>query len=169
MKKILVVDDEQDLCSLVKKSLEKTGKYIVVTTSLPEEVLGLCAREKPDLILLDIVMPNMDGNEILASLKKQKPQASKPLIVVTSGLGEMVYLERSDKWRWLPNRKVVHERGRIIEEKEAHRAALEYGVDDFIAKPFSPGTLRAVVQEVFDKREKKQKEKDGGQENGVEG
>lgn len=148
MKKILVVDDEQDLCSMVKKSLERTGEYQVVATSQPEEVLGLCQAEKPDLLLLDIVMPNLKGTEIIKALR-EKPETKRLLIVVTSGLGEMVYFDKKEEWKWLPNRPVVQERGEVIKERSAERAAAAYGVDDFLAKPFSPETLRNVVKEVL--------------------
>ena len=148
MQRILIVDDEQDVCSLMQRCLEKTGQYEVMATSIPEEVLGLCRREKPDMIILDIVMPNVDGTEIIHSLKEDA-STNNMLIIVTSGMGEMVYEEKKDKWRWLPNRPVVHERGEVVNEKSPARASQAYGVDDYIAKPFTPDTLLNVVREVF--------------------
>lgn len=148
MKKILVIDDEQDLCYLVKRTLERAGDYEVVTTSIPEDVLHLCSQEKPDLVLLDIVMPNVDGRDILKEIR-ESPETGDPLVIVTSGLGEMVYDKDQDKWNWMPNQPVVHERGDVIKERSAERAAKAYGADDFLAKPFSPGTLLRVVKEVF--------------------
>jgi CheY-like chemotaxis protein len=159
MKKILVVDDEQDLCFLIQKSLEKTGEYTVLTTSVPEDVINICIREKPDLILLDIVMPNVNGTEILHALRTN-PQTASILIIVTSGYGEMVYYKRHDQWKWEPNRPLVHERGEVVKEHSAERAAQAYGADDFLAKPFSPQTLLTVIREIFEKAPQKKKEAD---------
>ena len=153
MKKILIVDDEPDICFFVKKVLERTGKYQVLSSTIPEDAVNICRREKPDLLLLDIVMPHMKGTEIIRQIKSD-PDASRMIVVVTSGQGEMVYEEHHDKWRWLPNRPIVRERGDdIIRERSAERASKAYGVDDYLAKPFSPETLLRVMEEVFARAE----------------
>ena len=103
MKKILIVDDEQDICQLVQKTLERTDLYNVISTTLPESVVDLCKSEKPDLIVLDIVMPNMNGREIIKELRNDEATINI-MIVVTSGLGEMIYVDKKQEWRWLPNR-----------------------------------------------------------------
>ena len=155
MKKILVVDDEKDLCILVARYLDRVEDYEVLSTSDPTEVMELCLGEQPDLIILDLVMPGVDGRDIILQLKKDS-RTSSILIIVTSGLGEMVYHELGEKWRWEPNRSVVKERSDdLVKEKSAEKAADSYGVDDFIAKPFAPSTLLAVVSEVFKKNEEK--------------
>jgi PleD family two-component response regulator len=159
MKKILVVDDEEDLCFYVKRALERTGQYQVHTTSHPEEVFVYCQNEKPNLILLDVVMPNLKGTEIVKVLK-DNPETRQILIIVTSGLGEMVYSKNKDEWKWLPNRPIVQDRGEIIKERSSERAAAAYGVDDYIAKPFKPETLVQVVNEVFARSEKNQPNKE---------
>jgi CheY-like chemotaxis protein len=68
-KKILLVDDEKNFCTLLKMNLEKRGPFEVLTTSNPQEVLKLAKAIKPDLILLDILMPEMDGMTLAAALK----------------------------------------------------------------------------------------------------
>ncbi|MBA4373749.1 MAG: response regulator [Thermodesulfovibrio sp.] len=68
-KKILLVDDEKNFCTLLKMNLEKRGPFEVLTTSNPQEVLKLAKANKPDLILLDILMPEMDGMTLAAALK----------------------------------------------------------------------------------------------------
>lgn len=151
MKKILVVDDEEDLCYYVKRILERTGEYTVISTSLPEGAIDLCRSERPDLILVDIVMPHFQGTEIIRQLKLD-PELSKILIVVASGQGEMVYYRHNNEWKWQPNRPVVYERGEVVQEHNAQRAAEAYGVDDFLSKPFSPETLIEVLQEVFERK-----------------
>lgn len=163
MKKILVVDDEEDLCFYVKRTLERTGEFNVITSSHPEQTLHLCQSEKPDLILLDVVMPNLNGTEVIKSLQ-ENPETKKILIVVTSGLGEMVYSKFDNKWKWESNRPVVQQRGEVIKEHSAERAAAAYGVADYLAKPFSPATLLTVVKEVLKRgeQEKDQEETSSG-------
>ncbi|MFA5087841.1 MAG: response regulator [Candidatus Omnitrophota bacterium] len=154
-KKILVVDDEADLCALIKRFLEATGRYSVITTTLPEEAEGICKKEKPDLVLLDIVMPQMKGTELIKILRTD-PQTSRIKIVVTSGGGEMTYSREEKKWSWQPNRPLVYERGEIFKEKSHSLAAERYGVDDYLAKPFPPAFLLQVVDDLFnnDKNDK---------------
>jgi len=55
--KVIVIDDEDDICFLVRERLKRSGKYEVVTTTDPFEGEKLCKQIKPDLILLDVVMP----------------------------------------------------------------------------------------------------------------
>ncbi len=149
MKKILVVDDEADLCELVQGSLQKTGEYIVRAVSDPEQVMDICREFKPDLILLDIVMPKLKGTDLIKALRRS-PESRRVRIIVTSGLGEMVYSKKKDEWKWEPNRQLIAERGDdVVKEKSAERAAAAYGVDDYLAKPFKPDLLRQVVKDVL--------------------
>ncbi|MFA5260040.1 MAG: response regulator [Candidatus Omnitrophota bacterium] len=151
MKKILVVDDEADLCELVQGSLQKTGEYIVETVSDPERVIDKCRDFKPDLILLDIVMPKLKGTDLIKELRRDR-DLGRVRIIVTSGLGEMVYSKKKDEWKWQPNRQLIAERGGdVVREKSAERAAAAYGVDDYLAKPFKPELLRQVVKDVLAK------------------
>ncbi|HOY09540.1 MAG TPA: response regulator [Candidatus Omnitrophota bacterium] len=154
MKKILVVDDEADLCELVQGSLQKTGEYVVEAVSDPEKVIDKCKDFKPDLILLDIVMPKLNGTDLIKELRRDRDLA-RVRIVVTSGLGEMVYSKKKDEWKWQPNRQLIAERGEdIVREKSAERAAAAYGVDDYLAKPFKPELLRQVVKDVLEQGDK---------------
>ena len=95
MKKILVVDDEEHLCELMKKCLEESGNFSVTTTSSPIEALKICKSQKPDLIILDVVMPEMEGPEVVRTLKKD-PSTNNIKIIVTSGGGEMVFDHTQD-------------------------------------------------------------------------
>ena len=148
MKKILIVDDEQDIGRLVMRCLAKTGLYEVTFTSLPEEAEQLCSELMPDLVLLDLVMPGVAGEDLIKRIK-QHPELKDARIIVTSGLGEMTYHQKKDEWKWEPNRPIVRERGPVEKEHSASRMAEKLGVDDFIAKPFSPQTLLSVVDEVL--------------------
>lgn len=153
MKNILIVDDEAELCEMLKKCLVKTGLYEVSTTTFPQEVLPLCRQFHPDLILLDVVMPHIKGTDLIKELK-ESPDTKDIFIVVNSGLGEMVYHEKKDQWKWEPNRDIVQNRGEVIHEHHAEEAAKAYGVDDFIAKPFSRETLLSVLNDVLSRTKK---------------
>ncbi|MEW6406088.1 MAG: response regulator transcription factor, partial [Chloroflexota bacterium] len=79
-KKILVVDDEKRLVSLVSDYLRQSG-YRVVTAYDGKEALTVARREKPDLIILDVMMPEMDGYEFMQSHRKE---ANTPIILLTA-------------------------------------------------------------------------------------
>ncbi|MDP8253880.1 MAG: response regulator [Candidatus Kaelpia aquatica] len=70
MKKILIIDDEDDLCQLTKLRLEKTGKFEVLTSAGGTQGIKLAKEKHPDLILLDVLMPLMSGPEVAECLLK---------------------------------------------------------------------------------------------------
>ncbi|RKQ32946.1 response regulator YycF [Oceanobacillus halophilus] len=78
--KILVVDDEQPIADILKFNLEKEG-YQVVCAHDGDEAIKLAESEKPDLILLDIMLPNKDGNEVLREVRKTQ---TMPIIMLTA-------------------------------------------------------------------------------------
>src|SRR5258708_12662296 len=82
MRTILIVDDEKDILDLVKYNLQKEG-YAVLTARSGKEALEL-ARRQPDLILLDIMMPEYDGLEVLKRPKKDNRTATIPDVFLTS-------------------------------------------------------------------------------------
>ena len=83
MKKILIVDDEQDIRELLKKRLEQ-NKFIAITAADGQEVLDICKTNKPDLVLLDIAMPEMDGYETCGKLKQDKETSGIPVLFLTA-------------------------------------------------------------------------------------
>lgn len=91
--KILVVDDEPDVLLIVKTGLEMEG-YQVVTASDGEEALGAAREERPDLILLDVMMPKMDGFEVLGKLKEDEAMATVPVIMLT-GLSDRTKIQKA--------------------------------------------------------------------------
>lgn len=82
-RKILVVDDEPDVVRILSKSLMLNG-YEVITANDGLECLAKAENELPDLILLDNVMPNMDGQTVLAKLKASRKTEGIPVIMVTA-------------------------------------------------------------------------------------
>ena len=84
MKKVLIIDDEEDLTFFVKANLELAGDYEVNIANSGKEGLKIAARYKPDLILLDIMMPHMDGFEVLERLKNTPKTTSIPVIMLTA-------------------------------------------------------------------------------------
>ena len=89
-RKILVIDDEEVISFLVKKSLEITGKFEVTATTNAEEGIEIAKDEttKPDLILLDIMMPGVSGVEVAKSLRSDPLTANIPIIFLTGIIGE---------------------------------------------------------------------------------
>jgi two-component system alkaline phosphatase synthesis response regulator PhoP len=80
---IMVVDDSPDIITIVKTILEGKG-YQVLSASSGQELLNLLTDRKPDLIILDIMMPEMDGLEVLGRLKAVTETASIPVILLTA-------------------------------------------------------------------------------------
>jgi len=83
MANILVIDDEKDIADLVKLVLEIDNHQVTVVTD-PEQALSTALELKPDLILLDLVMPNVDGYEIFKELRAQTKLEKIPIAFLTS-------------------------------------------------------------------------------------
>jgi CheY-like chemotaxis protein len=83
MKKILVVDDEKDVLFILKKVLTAKG-YSVITATNGTNAIALAKSQHPDLIILDIVMPGMDGGEVSAKLQEHPLTRSIPVIFLTA-------------------------------------------------------------------------------------
>jgi two-component system, OmpR family, alkaline phosphatase synthesis response regulator PhoP len=115
-KKILIVEDEHDILQLVKLYLEKEG-FRTVTAMTGTEGLKQVKSEKPDLVVLDLMLPELDGLEVCKRLRSSPETAMLPIIMLTAKA------EESDT---------------II--------GLELGADDYVTKPFSPKTLVARVK-----------------------
>jgi len=114
--KILIVDDEPDILEFLQYNLRKEG-YIVITASDGEEGIRLAEREKPHLIILDIMMPKMDGVEVCRQLRT-RPQFDKTVIAFLTAR----------------------------EEDYSQIAALEVGGDDYITKPIRPRVLLSRIK-----------------------
>lgn len=132
-KKILVVDDERDIVKMLQYNLVKAG-FDVMTAYTGEEALEK-SKNLPDLILLDIMMPEMDGWEVCRVLKRQEWTSAIPIIFLTA-------------------------RGNEIDEV----VGLELGADDYIAKPIAIAKLLARIRSVFRKQEERRRRQVEGPE-----
>ena len=82
--RILIIDDEADFCFFIKANLEARAPHRVKTALTGEEGLELAASFKPHLILLDIIMPGMDGIEVLSALKKDPKTMPIPVLMLSA-------------------------------------------------------------------------------------
>jgi CheY-like chemotaxis protein len=147
--RVVVVDDEVDLCFLIKSILEDKQEFEVATTSKPTEAEQLIRQFKPHVILLDIVMPERRGTDIIASLKKD-PELRRIPIIVVSGKGEMVFERKKKEFRWLPNNPLaVKERPNIPSARGVESFSEAYGVADYVSKPFNAEILIQVIMDVL--------------------
>ncbi len=83
-KKILIIDDEIDFNRMVKLNLEETGKYKVKTQSKGAEGLATARQFKPDLIFLDLAMPDMQGGEVARQLREDESVKNIPIVFLTA-------------------------------------------------------------------------------------
>lgn len=86
LKKILMVDDEKDFCHFVKLNLEKSGKYRVYTAFNGSDGIAEAVKNRPDLILLDVVMQDMHGGEVAWQIMNDSATKGIPIIFLTAVL-----------------------------------------------------------------------------------
>ena len=85
-KRILLVDDEKSLTTLLKLNLEETGNYEVRAENWPEDAISAARNFKPDLILLDIIMPRMPGGNIAALIDEDPELKGTPIVFLTAAV-----------------------------------------------------------------------------------
>lgn len=150
--KVVAIDDDPEVCLLIKAMLEGQGDFEVTVSSDPKQAESVIRQVIPAIILLDIVMPERRGQEIIASLKKIEELKKIPIVVV-SGKGEMVFDKKNKKFKWLPNNPLaIKERPNIPPVRGAESFAESYGADDYVSKPISPEVLIQVIQDVLSRR-----------------
>ena len=119
---VLVADDDPDILTLVGFRLERAG-YEVLPARDGEEALALALERQPDLAILDVMMPKLDGYEVTQRLRDNPATRGMPVILLTAR----------------------------VQEADITRG-FEAGADDYIKKPFSPQELRARVQAILGRR-----------------
>jgi DNA-binding response OmpR family regulator len=119
---VLAADDDEDILDLVAFRLERSG-YTVLVARDGEEALKLAAKELPDLAVLDVMMPKVDGFEVTRRLRADEATSRMPIILLTA-------------------------RSQDADVQQGFDA----GADDYLRKPFSPDELRARVQAILGRR-----------------
>ena len=85
-KRILLVDDEKSFTNLLKLNLEETGNYDVRVENWPEDALNAAKEFRPDIILLDIIMPRMPGGNVAALIKENPQLRDTPIVFLTAAV-----------------------------------------------------------------------------------
>jgi CheY-like chemotaxis protein len=121
---VLVVDDEPTIRALVNAILDDSGVRTLEAADGPE-ALDMVRRYRPDLVLLDVVMPRMDGFTVCQRMKAEKSMACTPVLLLTA-----------------------------LAQEPDHRRARRAGADGIVQKPFSPAVLRATVESILNSGKK---------------
>jgi len=119
VKTVLVVDDEPTIRTLVNAILDGSGVRTVEAAD-GLEALDMARRYQPDLVLLDVVMPRMDGFTVCQRIKAEESTARTPVLLLTA-----------------------------LAQESDHQRARRVGADGIVQKPFSPAVLRATVEGVL--------------------
>jgi DNA-binding response OmpR family regulator len=119
---VLTADDDEDILGLVAFRLEHSG-YRVIQARNGEEALELALKERPDLAVIDVMMPKLDGFELTRRLRAEESTSRMPIILLTAK----------------------------SQDADVQRG-FEAGADDYVRKPFSPEELRARVQAILGRR-----------------
>ena len=122
---ILIIDDDPDICKVKKAQLELNGAFTVTATNDPGTGLKLARSKNPDLILLDIIMPEKDGFEVLQELKGDIHTAPIPVIMFTG-----------------------------VDEVESRERAAELYNEEYVVKTADRATLIAAINKVLARRPK---------------
>ena len=125
--KILIIEDEKDIVKMLDYNLKKEG-FRALSANNGEDGLDMARKENPDLVLLDLMLPEMDGLDVCKAIKNDTKTAHIPIIILTAKAQE------ADK--------VV---------------GLELGADDYVTKPFSPRELIARIKAVLRRAKEKSK------------
>ncbi|MFH1941754.1 MAG: response regulator [bacterium] len=121
--KVLVVDDEEEVRNIFSRTLDSFG-YQVLTAKDGKEAITTCHHETPDIVLLDIKMPDMDGIETLRRIREIDPQEKSAVIMLT-GHGDI----------------------------NTAREAMKLGAYDYVTKPFDLNFIRSLFEEVIREKE----------------
>ena len=122
---MLVVEDEQDIAGLIKHTLERSGDASVEIAGRGDDALRLIASRMPDLVILDLNLPGLGGDDVCRMLRQRSETANLPIIMLTARTSEV---------------------DRV--------AGLDLGADDYVTKPFSLRELSARVRAVLRRRVK---------------
>ena len=120
---ILVVDDNEDNCYTLTRRLKRQGYDNVATAGHGRQALELLAARPFDLVLLDVMMPDMNGYEVLETMKADPALRGIPVVMISA-----------------------------LDEVDSVARCIELGADDYLAKPFDPTLLRTRVRDCLEKK-----------------
>ena len=118
-KRVLVIDDEASFARMVKLNLEKTGEFEVRVENKATSAVAAAREFKPDVVLLDVIMPNMDGGDVANQIKRDRLLKETPIIFLTA----------------------------TVSKREAGEGGFNSGGELFLAKPVSVEALIACINE----------------------
>lgn len=119
MKKILIIEDEEAIRFILEKRLSDAG-YLVISAENGLEGLNKARKENPDLILLDLMLPGIDGYQVCSILKRDRRYTHIPIIILTAR----------------------------IQQKD-YELAMQVGADAFLTKPFESQVLLSKIEELL--------------------
>jgi CheY-like chemotaxis protein len=125
-KKILVVDDEESITTVFKLLIENSGKYEVLTETKGSRAIAAAKQFKPDLVLLDIMMPDLDGGEVARKMKADKDTKDIPIVFVSAA----------------------------VTKEEAKKQGTIQGGYPIVAKPVSEEELIETIEKYIDKKKR---------------
>jgi len=120
IKKILIIDDNEFSSNVIKTNLEQNSDYEVMVETSGTRGLSVARKLKPNLILLDIMMPGKDGFEVLGDLKKNNETVSIPIVMISA-----------------------------MDDKEAKVKAMQLYCEDYLVKPFTPEALEVKIEGIL--------------------
>jgi CheY-like chemotaxis protein len=136
-RKLLIIDDEEGLCILIKANLEKTGRYEVIFSTKAKEGIDLAKSHRPDLILLDVRMPDMDGAEVAQHLSEDEATKEITVVFLTALAIPMAFLTN------------ILKNGTLKQDSEQREGYY------FIQKPVTAKELVERLDSIFSEKRKK--------------
>lgn len=120
LKRVLIIDDSPMIVELIRSVVTLNGSYAALVAYDGVAGLELFYRERPDCVIVDVKMPRMDGYQVVRCIRGDNASANTPLIILSA-----------------------------LNEEADHLTGLLSGVDEYLAKPFKPSTLRATLERVM--------------------
>jgi CheY-like chemotaxis protein len=122
-KRVLIIDDEEDICNFTKSILERTGIYEALTAVKAQKGIDLAKENLPDMIILDVNMPDIDGGEVARVLRDYKLTSNIPILFLTG----------------------------LMRKTEAEEASGRIGKNFYMAKPVIPAELIKKIESILAK------------------
>ena len=122
-KRILIIDDEKDLCAILKKRLENITDFEVLIANNGKDGVALAKEARPLLIFLDIMMPEMSGYEVLRRLKKDKDTMDIPVVMLS-----------------------------VLDDKPSKLIASALYGEEYVTKPIEVEKLKEIIEKVLKRR-----------------